>query len=191
MTAASALVVLAFHAGGFYMGDPSMIEPACETPRAAGLECVAVDYPLGDMPAAIRKARRAARRYDGRVLAYGESAGGILAARLAYDGKAIAAATVASPMDLAHYEHPNDPDLWRKAGATMKDRRRWAMTDAPDNPIRLHDSQEDPIVPWCFNADFVARPRVTRRRAYGYHSHIDLEVRKRAMAWLLKKGGRR
>lgn len=186
---AAPLIVLAFHAGGFFQGDPALVEPACEVPRAQGVRCIAVEYPLGDMDAAFRRARQVARHHRGAaVLAYGESAGGVLAARLAHDGLAAASASVASPLDLAAFEHPLGAELWRLAGASMADRRRWAVTTRPASPMRLFDSREDPIVPWTFNEAYVARwGNVTRRRAYGYHSHIDLEVRGRAMRWLLAR----
>ncbi|MDX6608063.1 MAG: hypothetical protein QOD14_2603 [Solirubrobacterales bacterium] len=86
-----------FHPGGFIFN--------CSTPCLAWAEGVArkagfvprdIEYPLGSVPAAMTAAVEAVPRKR-RVFAYGESAGGLLAARLAQTGR-VEAAAVQSPV---------------------------------------------------------------------------------------------
>jgi hypothetical protein len=90
-------ILLMFHAGGFFFD--------CTTPCLAWAEGVAenhgfeardIEYPLGSVPSAMAAAVDAVppRR---RVFAYGESSGGLLAARLAQTGR-VEAAAVQSPV---------------------------------------------------------------------------------------------
>jgi acetyl esterase/lipase len=90
-------ILLMFHAGGFIFD--------CSTPCLAwaagvaaqyGFEPRDINYPLGSVPAAMAAARQAVPAHR-RAFAYGESAGGLLAARLAQMG-CVEAAAVHSPV---------------------------------------------------------------------------------------------
>jgi acetyl esterase/lipase len=96
-------ILLMFHAGGFIFN--------CTTPCLAWAEDVAenhgfkardIEYPLGSVPSAMAAAVDAVppRR---RVFAYGESAGGLLAARLAQTGRVEAAAVQPPVSNLPFY----------------------------------------------------------------------------------------
>ena len=89
-------MLLLFHSGGFVFDDPTGMKEAEGIAAEMGFKTVVVDYPLANLPGAVRTAERAARRYErkGRtVYAYGESAGGTLAALLATDDRVAAAST--------------------------------------------------------------------------------------------------
>lgn len=92
--------IVMFHAGGYVFGTPSLLMEAADAARQHGLDPVPVRYTLGDPAKALRDAKAAARRAGrgGRIVfAYGESAGGGLAARVAQLGLAERAATL-SPL---------------------------------------------------------------------------------------------
>ena len=98
--------LLVFHGGAFVFGDSGSMEAATTIAQRRGFIVENLDYPLQDVPAAVHFAvRRAQRlRQNGyRVFAYGESAGGTLAALLAERGLADAVAAYAPPSDLLHW----------------------------------------------------------------------------------------
>lgn len=82
-------VLLLFHPGGFVAGDASFEDDAATYAQARGFQTVNVDYPLCDVPFAMDYAVHAAATEgaDGTpVFAYGDSAGAMLALRLAEGG---------------------------------------------------------------------------------------------------------
>jgi acetyl esterase/lipase len=130
--------VLYFHAGGFVMGqaeDPGNVD-ICNEFAARGYETRVVEYPLNDLPGAVRAARSAARQHHADF-AVGDSAGGTLAALLAVDGTVGGAATFAAPMDLLTW--PEDPGRWRPLGASRRER-------AAASPYRNISRQAAPML---------------------------------------------
>lgn len=102
-------VLLLMHAGGFLLGDPLLERDAVREARSRGFETANLDYVLGNLPAAVRQVSRIARGFSAagrRVFAYGESAGGTLAALLAERGLVERAVAVSPVPDLRGW-----PDL--------------------------------------------------------------------------------
>ena len=90
-------VLLMFHCGGFFFDCTTPCLPYAQSVASSyGFQPRVIDYPLGSVPAAMRSAIAAvpARRW---AYAYGESAGGLLAARLAQRGS-VRAAAIQSPV---------------------------------------------------------------------------------------------
>jgi hypothetical protein len=101
--------VLLFHGGGFVEGTPAWINEAADKAERRGFKTFNIDYPLWNVPAAVQTAVADARhlREKGyRVFAYGDSAGGTLAALLAERGLAKAAVANEPPSNLI--EWPED-----------------------------------------------------------------------------------
>lgn len=145
-------VLLLFHSGGFILGGKNSIPDAVKDADVArGFQPVAIDYPLNDLAGAYASAERAARRYSqgGRaVYAYGESAGGTLAALLAQRGLVEGAATYSQLTDMVDFiERADDPAFYQALiAATDRDLRKYspgyhhavnpifAMTPIDDSP---------------------------------------------------------
>jgi acetyl esterase/lipase len=122
-------ILLMFHSGAFVFGSTESLTEAAATARDVGFRPVLVDYPLGDLPRAVSTSARTAKRYmrsGRRVYAYGESAGGTLAALLAERGLVRAAGSYSQVTDLpAYVRSAPDPDLYREyLGATDRQIRR-------------------------------------------------------------------
>lgn len=181
----SALIVLAIHGGGFAGGSPADVRDFCDEVRSQGTRCVVVDYPLRDLPAAVRYVRNVAARYRFPV-AYGESAGGLLSARLAAEGRVMAAVSAGGPLNLVDFDPWWDPGFWEAANITPRQRRRYSVTTCPESPLRLIDNFRDSFVPWEFNRPLQRRcESVTRRLADGDHLQ-DPRTEARAINFLLR-----
>ena len=93
-------VMLFFHPGGWILGAGHPMTREQEAARLQGFETINVDYVLGDVPTAFAQAVQLAKQLKKRgrrVHAYGESAGGTMAAFLAQRGL-VNAAAVHSPV---------------------------------------------------------------------------------------------
>ncbi len=114
--AAKPPIVLFLHGGGFLFEEEGQMAEARELAAELGFRVAYVDYPLFDLPGAIAATQRHARRLGigGRpVLAYGESAGGTLAALLAQRGLVDAAATYSPVADMRAFPaHTEDAALY-------------------------------------------------------------------------------
>ncbi|HEY8002367.1 MAG: alpha/beta hydrolase [Vicinamibacteria bacterium] len=134
---ARAPVVLMLHAGGFIFDDPNKLATATQIATGLGFETVYVEYPLYDLRGAVMAAQSAAQRLraEGRhVYAYGESAGGTLAALLA-ERHLVSAAALYSPVaNLRRFASElDDPETYtRLIGAD----RALLLRDSPG----VHDS---------------------------------------------------
>lgn len=162
--------LLLFHGGSFLFEDPYFEPSTAERAIAAGFEPHFVTYPLGDMPAAVLRARAEARRLRQnygveRVYAYGSSAGGTLAALLAGDGLVSAAVAKAPVTDLVGWEWPltaYGPEYFEQIGLgplaryrLSPDRRR------EEKPLLVYQGRGDRVVPPAMNEAFAAKyPRV-------------------------------
>ncbi|MFN8112852.1 MAG: alpha/beta hydrolase [Solirubrobacterales bacterium] len=109
-------VLLMFHSGAFWLGSTESLRTAEALAREAGFKPVLAEYPLGHLSRAVKWSRSLADRYGrtGReVYAYGESAGGTLAALLAQRGEVRAAATYSPIVNVAAYtKSQDDPDYY-------------------------------------------------------------------------------
>lgn len=145
-------VLLLFHGGGFLFGSSELMAEEARLARRYGFEAVAVTYPLNDPEAALRVARKQAQKYPRarEVYAYGESAGGALAGRLAQARRlGVDGAALYSPLvDTTTFQDGLFADaerlpLWGRSvrGPTLalvaeqedppyaRDIRRWARSD--------------------------------------------------------------
>ena len=138
-----------FHSGGFVLGSTDSLAAAEEAATGLGFDPVAVEYPLGDLPAAVLAAEEAARssaRGGQAVYAYGESAGGTLAALLATAGRVEAAATYSQLTDIDVYLDDLDPGAQAYIAATDRQLRKFspATHDSAAPLLALVPAEDDP-----------------------------------------------
>jgi acetyl esterase/lipase len=191
-------VLLLIHGGGFFGGDPGYMDYAAAIATEQGqFATLQPSYPLDDLPAAFAQMKDLAlslRRQGRRVFAYGDSAGGAIAAWLAARGYVRAAAAKAPPTALRAWDSlfarqyrtdpASDPHSWRHLSATEDDLRTYSSARRPSlRPLRIFQSCEDRIVPCAMNVGFAERdPRVSLVRIWG--AHADPE----AKAWSFRHG---
>lgn len=188
--------LILFHGGSFLFQDP-LFEPLTR-PRAeaAGFVPHYVDYPLGDLPAAVTAARLEARRLRDqvgrdRVYAYGASAGGTLAAILAGEGDVEAAVAKAPVSDLATWEWPLGQyglNYYETIMATPESRLRLSPIRRPERqPLLVIQGRADSVVPLSMNEQFAAKFGSVRLWVVA-GGHTTDRVRpwliSRAMGWL-------
>jgi dienelactone hydrolase len=179
-----ACLVLLLHAGGFVGGAPGDVANRVAIEQA-GFRTQPVAYPLGDVPAAYRAA--SALVPPGRhVVAYGESAGGTIAAWLAAHGRVNAAVTVGAPTDLRQW--PPDPTVrtaiglwpnpWRYSPARAYDRQRplWAIhwSDDPLIPFAHAAALRGAHVETVWGVGHIALPAPIVRRAVTAACHAPI-----------------
>ena len=110
--------VILIHGGSFGLGGPYLTEDSCRKFASAGYYVINSDYPLGDLLGAERHLRvqaAKARRNHRKVFAYGESAGGGLAALLSARSLVDAAFAWAPVSDLYRWKSESEPGFvnWR------------------------------------------------------------------------------
>lgn len=185
--AAGRPIVVMFHAGGFATGGPQLLDRrAVPIARRQGFKAVNVAYPLGDPHAALRAARLEARKYRKRrpVCAYGESAGGTLAARLAQGKLGVDASAAYSPIaDLTTFLG----GVWGGFVRTQVKGRRTrapilAMMAADDEPGFTREIRR-----WA-RSDHEVRLRRVPGEHLGRGGEYGSNVR-RAMRWLARRCG--
>lgn len=119
-----AVVVFVLHWGGFLGGTPALMDPHVNALRAAGVNAVALDYPLTTPLAEERwvaRRVREAKRDGKRVIVWGTSAGGTLAASVAQRGIADAGVATAPVADLTSWslDYPLGSAAERRAASPM------------------------------------------------------------------------
>ena len=115
-TAAAQPKLLLMHAGAFSGGDPSSENNAVAYAQARGFATTNLDYPLCDPPRAMRyvtQAATSAAKGGSAVYAYGDSSGGMLAARLAESSNVEAAVGYSPVLDWSGFvrSHPGASTL--------------------------------------------------------------------------------
>lgn len=191
-------VLLLIHGGGFFTGDPSYMDYAAAIAAQQGeFATLQPSYPLDDLPAAFAQMKDLAlalRRQGRRVFAYGDSAGGGIAAWLASRGYVAAAAAKAPPTALRAWnssfarryrtDPPGDPHSWRHLRVSEDDLRAYSSAGRPSlRPLLIFQSCEDRIVPCAMNAGFAERdPQVSLARIWGVHTDPE------AKAWSFRHG---
>jgi pimeloyl-ACP methyl ester carboxylesterase len=190
--------LLLFHGGSFLFEDPSfeaVTEPLVE---AAGFDPHYVDYPLGNVPAAVTRARAEAARLRSRfgvgdVYAYGSSAGGTLAALLSGEGLVAAAVAKAPASDLVEWTWPLSTygeDYYEQVGLTPEARYRLSpLRRAERRPLLLLQGRDDAVVPLAMNESFAAKFQRVRLwvLAGGHRAERSRPgVVIRALRWLLR-----
>lgn len=142
-----------FHPGGFiFAGKP--MNQAAQAARRRGFEPKIVDYPLLNVPGAVRKSTQLAKRLNRRgrtVYAYGDSAGGTLALLLAERGLVRAASAQAPVADIPGWITTTGNDV-SQVGALLKLDSEQLLELSPDthgtrSPIMAEVPVEDPISP--------------------------------------------
>jgi acetyl esterase/lipase len=190
--------LLLFHGGSFLFDDPTFEGLTGPPALAAGFKVHFVEYPLGDFPAAVRRAREEARRLRdrfgvARVYAYGSSAGGTLAALLSGDGLVSAAVSKAPVSDLLGWEWPlgvYGADYFEQIQAGLITRRQLSpLRRRAVNPLLLIQGRADSVVPQTMNLAFAAKfPRVHLWVVAGGHRTERARpfLVYRAMRWLAR-----
>ncbi len=188
--------LLLLHGGSFIFDDPSFEPLTRPRAEAAGFVPHYVGYPLGDMPAALRRARDEARRLRqkfglDRVYAYGSSAGGTLAALLAGDDLVAAAVAKAPVSDLATWEWPltaYGAEYFEQVDLGPAARRQFSPSRRPERaPLLVYQGRGDQVVPPAMNEGFAAKfKRVHLWQVPGGHTTERLRpwLITRAMWWL-------
>lgn len=171
------------------------MEPLVE---AAGFVPHYVEYPLGNLPAAVRRARAEAARLRSRVgvddvYAYGSSAGGTLAALLSGEGLVAAAVAKAPPSDLVDWSWPLSAygaDYYEQIDLTTEARYRLSPLRRPERqPLLLLQGRSDAVVPVGMSEAFAAKFSQVRLwvLAGGHRAERSRpQVVVRALRWLLR-----
>jgi acetyl esterase/lipase len=186
----SRATVLYFHPGGLVVGrasDPDNVE-VCQEFAARGYRTRVVDFPLLDLPGAVRAAKRGAAREHARTYAVGFSSGGTLAALLAARGRVAGAATFSAPTDLLTW--PSDEHAWDKFHTTRAERMAaspYYQITARITPILVMHDPQDLVVAFDQATRFVARApraRLVRVEADVFHHTWTRAHRRYVLRWL-------
>ena len=188
--------LLMIHGGGFVLSDDAEIGRACSLATEAGFDVSYVDYPLGNLPAAVAATEQAARR-EARsglpVYAYGESAGGTLAALLARKRLVDAAATYSQLTDLvAYYSRTPNPALFKRVISASRDDLKAASPGFREHGgpvLALLPSADDPnlnedTLEWQRRATNVESTIVDGEHIGGGDVETYEENVSRALVWL-------
>lgn len=200
-------VLLLIHGGGFFGGSPSAMDYAAGIAAADGtFTTFQPAYPLNNLPAAFNRIKEMALalRAEGRpVFAYGDSAGGAIAAWLASRGFVHAAAAKSPPTALRawhtrygrHYATapPGDPHSWRYLRATPQALRAYSSANRPSlRPLRIFQSCADTVVPCAMNIGFARRdPWVSLMGVWGQHDDPGAKAHSFTLGlrWLRARAG--
>ena len=193
-------LLLLFHPGGFVSGDPSLIKDAAPFAKRVGLKPRLVDYLAAGrgIPAQERGAFQLASKLDrsGReVYAYGESAGGLLAARLAQKGLVRAAAVNAPVSSLPAWLRSLGDARYQQGVAealgvpTLSAQRKFSPSkQRTRQPILALTPAEDPLSPGTVR--WARRDLgVQARNIPGGHleTAYATQAMSKAMRWLAKQ----
>lgn len=188
--------LLLIHGGAFLVDDAGFEPLTRERALAAGFEPHYLSYPLGDMRAAVREARDAARRLRarfgaGNVYAYGTSAGGTLATLLSGDGLVRAAVAKAPVTDLVHWRWPltrYGSGYFGDIGLGLRARYRLSPLTRPQRrPLLVVQGWDDNVVPPAMSSRFAEKfQRVHLWMVPGGHTTERYRpyLITRAMQWL-------
>lgn len=193
--------LLLFHGGSFLFDDPSFEAETAPLAEEAGFVPHYVEYPLGNLPAALTRARAEAARLRARVglenvYAYGSSAGGTLAALLSGEGLVVAAVAKAPPSDLVEWSWPLSTygaDYYEQIDLTPDARYRLSPLRRPERqPLLLLQGRSDAVVPAAMSEAFAAKFGQVRLwlLAGGHRAERSRpRVVVRALRWLLRASG--
>ena len=187
-------LVMLVHGGGFVSGAPQDLERQAAAMRrvAPRAKVRSVAYTLGTPTRAYEDVRAIARRHDGPVAAFGVSAGGYLAARLAAEGEVTAAVSVGGLYDLPAYARHVRMGVWGRAILgieTAEGRRSLVLRRGRDAaPNLLVHNTRDPKAPFGPARRYARRHRGVRliRARRADHAQPRAPVR-RAMRWLARR----
>jgi acetyl esterase/lipase len=146
-------VVLLFHPGGFVYpcGTPCMADEAVFA-RSYGFTPRVIDYPTWDVPGAMRAAIDAVPRHHRPTYAFGESAGGLLATRLAQTGRINAAAAESPVANLPFFvsspEQGNYPIAAMLRVPSLRSQRLYSpASHSSRGPVFVTVAEQDDLTP--------------------------------------------
>lgn len=189
------LLILVLHGGAFVGSSAAdMAGQAATLQRLApSAEVRNLDYTLGTPDVGYRYVRRVARAHRGPTAAYGFSAGGYLAARLAANGDLDAGVSVEGLYDLpsfAVFRHVRGPfPLASLEVDTLAHRREVALRPRGHAvPNLLVHNDRDPMAPYGDARAYVARNVHARLvTTHGTRHRQSRRTLMRAMRWLLDR----
>jgi acetyl esterase/lipase len=190
-------ILLLIHGGGFAFNDPTWMDEAARVAAARGFRPVQLEYTLWNLPRALDDAKRAAKRYASRgpLFAYGESAGGTLAALVARPGRARAAVAYAPVSNLVHWLG-DQPAVLEDLRATRADLRRGSPALRPaTRPILAMVPEHDSIVSSRDTYRWATQDPLVRARTvaggHGFTGTTEYAGNLRlAMRWLQRQASR-
>lgn len=194
--------LLFFHGGSFLFEDPLFRSSTEHFAYEAGFVPHYVDYPLGNMPAAVLTARAVARELRKKVgvehvFAYGSSAGGTLAALLSGDGLVSAAVAKAPVSDLVGWEWPlgkYGANYFEQVGlGTISRYQLSPLRRQAESPLLIYQGRSDTVVPPSMNEAFAAKfERVYLWLVPGGHTteRTRPEEIQRSLQWLARTARR-
>lgn len=189
-----ALLVIVLHGGGWTTGSPDSMRPAVESLRTHGVPAVSVPYRLDGFPHAAADVKEAicqARRLADRVMVYGFSAGGTLAAYAAASGWADAAVVESAPVDFITWRSGDpyfgQPAHMRAAGlGSPAAKLRWSPVRRwrSHTPVLALYGDHDVFVPLSQGRQIARRPRVEFHVKRGGQHQVDERYRAKIASWL-------
>jgi len=179
-------VLLMFPPGGFIFECPAeCMRPQQQLAEQIGFQARVVPYTLWNVPRAMKDARASVPAHR-RVFAYGESAGGLFAARLAQKGL-VEAAALQSPVAnlpkwISTFDDPGFVSALLKV-PTLEERRRYSPHRYRSRePIFAIAAAIDPQLTAATRAWAAKRRRVWAKAEAG--EHLELSRAERLLVWL-------
>lgn len=147
---APALTVILLPGGGWQHADPATMQPWVDDFHAHGIRAFSITYPLRDVIKAIDYVRGVVQRQRGKVVVYGISAGGTIAAALAAEGSIYAGVNIVGPTDFTRWLSPGGLYIMRQIGMKSYAQKRaaspyWRLTPKA-SPQLIQCGLADPIV---------------------------------------------
>lgn len=144
------LTVILLPGGGWQNADPHTMQPWVDDFKAHGIHAIAITYPLRDVNAAIDYVRGVVKRTPGKVVVYGISAGGTIAAALAAEGSVAAGVNIVGPTDFTRWISPGGLYIMRQIGMKGYAQKKsaspyWRLTPKV-SPQLIQCGLVDPIV---------------------------------------------
>jgi dienelactone hydrolase len=185
--------------GGFVFEPPDGMARVARLARRAGFEPRYVDYPTYDLRGAVHYAQRTAQRLRARgrsVFAYGESAGGTLAALLAERGLVRAAAGYSPIPNLLRFANRQpDPDAYKdliRADDALLVRDSPDVHDSDRPILAIRARRDDAYVRrgmrrWASRDPDVASIEVPGGHVGGMNTAIYAAGIRRALTWLVRR----
>jgi acetyl esterase/lipase len=187
-------VAIVLHSGGFAWGLPWMTARVCRRLGAAGLRVRNVDYALRDVGGAVWSLRLAILHERHRcrrcsIVAYGESAGGSLAALAAARGwvdRAVAWAPISDLGAWARFgREPGEPgrfDAFAGSGpGVLHDASPLTWAGPASAPLIVLHGPEDTVVPFAQSEALLARWPGMRVVALDDPGHLEARNRARVL----------
>jgi len=192
--------VLVIHGGSFGIGSPQLTEDSCKAFGRAGYYAINSDYPLGDLRATEKHLRAQvseARLRHKKVFAYGESAGGGLAALLSARSLVDAAFACSPVSDLNRWQAESKAGFvnWKafkeSDQATLRQASAAHWASKTSTPLMVVHGRNDTLVPLGQSLRLRKRyPAMTLKIVRGGHPADEtsfVQFTRTALAWLKRQ----